>query len=156
MLVCLSPREAPTRKSGEPTSMRFPRLCHRQNLHRLSTCRITVVWSVGPHPALSGYDRQPVFHGSGNTLQLLYTGLWGQIQGKMRCASSQCAEKSLFSPRSTSTPPRIFREIGGMKGSQIGCGNRIHRHLCVGISRCHTFQQRQIRLCRLLSSSALT
>jgi hypothetical protein len=43
MLVCLSPRLAPTRKSGELPSMRFPRHCHRQNLCRLSTCRITVV-----------------------------------------------------------------------------------------------------------------
>src|SRR5439155_19328037 len=36
----------PTRKSGEPSSMRFPRRCHRQNLHRLSTCRITGVWTI--------------------------------------------------------------------------------------------------------------
>ena len=43
MLVCLSPRLAPTRKSGELPSMRFPRHCHRQNLCRLSPCRITVI-----------------------------------------------------------------------------------------------------------------
>jgi hypothetical protein len=43
MLVCLSPRLALTRKSGGLPSMRFPRHCHRQNLCRLSTCRIAVV-----------------------------------------------------------------------------------------------------------------
>ena len=116
--LSFSATEAPTRKSGEPTSMRFPRRRHRQNLFRLSTCRTTVVWSMA-HTQLSLATTASRFSLDPETLyNYCIRHPLAKYKPKSGCASPEPTKKGFFSSRNSTSSDEFAAQQAAREGLQ--------------------------------------
>ncbi len=129
--LSFSATEAPTRKSGEPTSMRIPATTPPTNLFRLLTCRTTVVWSMA-HTQLSLATTTSRFSLDPETLyNYCIRHPLAKYKPKSGSASPEPTKKGFFFFQEQHLVQRICRTTSGTRGSPSGCGNCIHRKLIV-------------------------